>query len=71
MRERVGLAWAASIEKLYAFSYSPQPPLESSDGWQIYQPRVEFTRMGVGSRTKAWRFTDINKDYSVCSPQLV
>jgi hypothetical protein len=21
--------------------------------------------MGVGSRTKAWRFTDINKDYSV------
>lgn len=22
--------------------------------------------MGVGTRTKAWRFTDINKDYSVC-----
>ena len=22
--------------------------------------------MGVGSRTKAWRFTDINKDYAVC-----
>lgn len=22
--------------------------------------------MGIGSRTKAWRFTDINKDYSVC-----
>lgn len=21
--------------------------------------------MGVGSRTRAWRFTDINKDYSV------
>lgn len=21
--------------------------------------------MGVGTRTKAWRFTDINKDYSV------
>jgi hypothetical protein len=22
-------------------------------------------RMGVGVRTKAWRFTDLNKDYSV------
>jgi hypothetical protein len=21
--------------------------------------------MGVGTRTKAWRFTDINKDYAV------
>lgn len=21
--------------------------------------------MGVGTRSKAWRFTDINKDYSV------
>lgn len=24
--------------------------------------------MGVGTRTKAWRFTDINKDYSVRLP---
>lgn len=24
--------------------------------------------MGVGSRSKAWRFTDINKDYSVGGP---
>lgn len=24
--------------------------------------------MGIGSRTKAWRFTDINKDYSVGRP---
>jgi myotubularin-related protein 6/7/8 len=24
--------------------------------------------MGVGTRTKAWRFTDINKDYSVRNP---
>jgi len=22
--------------------------------------------MGVGTRSKAWRFTDLNKDYSVC-----
>lgn len=26
--------------------------------------------MGVGVRTKAWRFTDINKDYSVSDVQL-
>lgn len=26
--------------------------------------------MGVGSRTKAWRFTDINKDYSVSGTNL-
>lgn len=26
--------------------------------------------MGVGSRTKAWRFTDINKDYSVSGPRV-
>ena len=38
---------------------SPKPT-----GWQIYNPRTEFTRQGVGSRTRGWRFTDINKDYS-------
>lgn len=27
--------------------------------------------MGVGTRTKAWRFTDINKDYSVSDLQIV
>ena len=33
----------------------------------MYSPREEFGRMGVGTRTKAWRFTDINKDYQVKS----
>ncbi|CED83406.1 phosphatases ii [Phaffia rhodozyma] len=56
-----------SIEKVYAFTYSPSPPLEKCDGWNVFTPREEFTRMGVGSRTKAWRFTDINKDYSFSS----
>ncbi len=27
--------------------------------------------MGVGTRSKAWRFTDINKDYTVRSPPSV
>ncbi|KAJ6597155.1 protein-tyrosine phosphatase-like protein [Mycena vulgaris] len=58
------LTVATSVEQLYAFFYSPSPPLPTSEGWSIYSPRDEFGRMGVGSRTKAWRFTDINKDYS-------
>ncbi|KAJ7156974.1 protein-tyrosine phosphatase-like protein [Mycena crocata] len=58
------LTVATSVEKLYAFFYSPNPPLPTSEGWSIYSPRDEFGRMGIGSRTKAWRFTDINKDYS-------
>ncbi|KAJ7709637.1 protein-tyrosine phosphatase-like protein [Mycena rosella] len=57
------LTVATSVEQLYAFFYAPNPPLPS-EGWSIYSPRDEFGRMGVGSRTKAWRFTDINKDYS-------
>ncbi|KAJ7745007.1 protein-tyrosine phosphatase-like protein [Mycena maculata] len=59
------LTVATSVQQLYAFFYSPNPPLPTSDGWSIYSPRDEFMRMGVGSRTKAWRFTDINKDYSL------
>lgn len=60
----------ASIEKLYAFSYAPSPPLDASEGWAVYTPREEFARQGVGSRTKAWRFTDLNKDYSVSPAKL-
>ncbi|KAG6910294.1 hypothetical protein DXG01_011691 [Tephrocybe rancida] len=55
-----------SVSQLYAFFYRPNPPLPTSTGWFIYSPRDEFVRMGVGSRSKAWRFTDINKDYSFC-----
>lgn len=60
-----GSASSASVTSLYAFQYVPNPPLPTSNGWSIYSPREEFGRMGVGTRTKAWRFTDINKDYSV------
>ncbi|KAF9651518.1 phosphatases II [Thelephora ganbajun] len=56
-----------SITQLYAFSYVPNPPLPTKNGWSIYSPREEFGRMGIGSRSRAWRFTDINKDYSFCS----
>ncbi|KAI0780451.1 phosphatases II [Trametes elegans] len=58
------LTVTASINQLYAFYYVPNPPFAVSNGWSIYSPREEFLRMGVGTRSKAWRFTDINKDYS-------
>ncbi|KAL4246036.1 protein-tyrosine phosphatase family protein [Abortiporus biennis] len=61
------LTVATSITQLYAFFYTPNPPLIESNGWSMYSPREEFGRMGVGTRSKAWRFTDINKDYSFCS----
>ncbi|KAJ4487715.1 protein-tyrosine phosphatase-like protein [Lentinula aciculospora] len=60
------LTVAPSVHQLYAFFYSPNPPYPTQNGWSIYSPREEFGRMGVGTRTKAWRFTDINKDYSFC-----
>ncbi|TEB26595.1 phosphatases II [Coprinellus micaceus] len=61
------LTVATSVTQLYAFFYTPNPSFPTNNGWSIYSPREEFGRMGVGTRTKAWRFTDINKDYSFCS----
>lgn len=58
------LTVALSVTQLYAFFYRPSPPFPTSDGWSIYSPRDEFGRMGVGSRSRAWRLTDINKDYN-------
>ncbi|EMD38096.1 hypothetical protein CERSUDRAFT_113233 [Gelatoporia subvermispora B] len=58
------LTVATSVNQLYAFHYVPNPPFTSQNGWTLYSPREEFGRMGVGTRTKAWRLTDINKDYT-------
>ncbi|KAH7913992.1 phosphatases II [Hygrophoropsis aurantiaca] len=60
------LTVCASVNQLYAFFYTPNPPFSITDGWTMYSPRDEYGRMGVGTRSKAWRFTDINKDYSFC-----
>ncbi|KAG2365707.1 phosphatases II [Suillus spraguei] len=58
------LTVCTSVNQLYAFFYTPNPPFNTTGGWSLYSPREEFGRMGVGTRTKAWRFTDINKDYA-------
>lgn len=60
----------ASVTNLYAFFYQPSPSYTVTDGWTLYSPRDEFGRMGVGLRTKAWRFTDVNKDFIVCVVSL-
>ncbi|KAG7448061.1 phosphatases II [Guyanagaster necrorhizus] len=60
------LTVTTSVQQLYAFFYTPKPPFTLTDGWNLYSSREEFGRMGVGTRSKAWRFTDVNKDYSFC-----
>ncbi|WOO83038.1 Phosphoinositide 3-phosphatase [Vanrija pseudolonga] len=53
-------------------AHAPPPKHErvasagAGEGWAAFNPRSEFARQGVGSRTKAWRFTDVNKDYAFC-----
>jgi myotubularin-related protein 6/7/8 len=52
------------VEKLYAFSYVPQPPEKELNGWNIYEPKKEFARQGI-STDKGWRITRINTNYQV------
>ncbi|EDN02349.1 conserved hypothetical protein [Histoplasma mississippiense (nom. inval.)] len=54
------------IEKLYAFTYQPPPPERGFNGWNIYNPREEWLRLGVGKPDSkcGWRISTINQDYS-------
>lgn len=54
-----------STEQLYAYSYQPEKPFTANDGWKIYDPLQEYERMGVGVKSDSWRFTTINRDYTV------
>lgn len=61
-------AWATKlgkIEKLYAFTYQPQPPENVVNSWGFYDPMKEWRRLGVGdeSRKVNWRISRINCDY--------
>lgn len=55
--------YSASVESLFAFYFTPTPPISTTRGWQIYDPFREFARQGLGTATQEWRFTDVNKDY--------
>lgn len=53
-----------SPQQLYAFFHAPDPALRLAPaGWRIYDFKAEFARQGVGHRTKAWRFCDVNAGY--------
>ncbi|CAD0110725.1 unnamed protein product [Aureobasidium uvarum] len=56
-----------SFSKLYAFTYDPPPTEKNINGWQIYDARKEFKRMGISPKgaDRGWRLTDINRDYEV------
>lgn len=55
------------IEKVYAFSYRPQPPEKGVNSWGFYDARRELERLGVGGHgpDSNWRISDLNKDYRV------
>jgi myotubularin-related protein 6/7/8 len=55
------------LDKLYAFSFKPHGVDKHVNGWNIYDPKKEFARLGIseGSTSKGWRITKINEDYKV------
>jgi Myotubularin-like phosphatase domain len=57
------------MDQIYAFRYkevhAAQAEEQKVNGWELYDFRKEFARQGIGSRTKAWRFTDINTNFTV------
>lgn len=59
---------AGGLPGLYAFFYGGQHDDKKGKGkagWGIYEPEREFKRMGLGTRSKAWRSSAINSDYEV------
>ncbi|PKY45005.1 phosphatases II [Rhizophagus irregularis] len=60
------LTCISSISQLYAFYYKPEKEFRCKDGWEVYDTRKEFTRMGVFAKSSAWRFSSINENYMIC-----
>ncbi|KAF8961206.1 hypothetical protein BGZ46_001426 [Entomortierella lignicola] len=58
------LTCVSSVEQLYAFVYTPTPPFTTNDGWNIYDPLVEYERMGVISKNEQWRISDLNLSFT-------
>jgi len=55
------------LDKLLAFTYKPKPPESELNGWNIYDARREWKRLGISPKDseKGWRISEINKDYKV------
>lgn len=63
-------AWTCKlgrVEKLYAFTYQPQSPEKEVNGWDLYDARREWKRLGISEKDseKGWRISNINLDYGV------
>ncbi|KAL8720617.1 MAG: hypothetical protein Q9225_002553 [Loekoesia sp. 1 TL-2023] len=62
-------AWTCKlgrVEKLYAFTYQPQSPEKEFNGWNLYDARKEWRRLGISEKNsdKGWRISKINTDYA-------
>ncbi|KAJ3109796.1 hypothetical protein HDU97_000026 [Phlyctochytrium planicorne] len=55
------------VENLYAFQFKLPENQVTGKGWSVFNPEVEFGRMGVGTKNKAWRLTTVNQDFTFCS----
>ena len=57
----------SDLSKLHAFSYRPPPEEAKCNGWDIYDARREFRRMGIGPKEadRGWRLSELNHDYAV------
>jgi len=57
------------LDRLLAFSYQPKPPENESSGWDIYDARQEWKRLGISPKDseKGWRISEINIEYKVCN----
>ena len=56
----------SQVDQLLAFTYTSNTE-KAWNGWNIYDPRKEFARMGISekSKDKGWRLSNINADYKV------
>ncbi|KAF2834751.1 protein phosphatase [Patellaria atrata CBS 101060] len=63
------------LERLYAFHFKPHPPEKDINGWELYDARKEFARLGISEENPdvGWRISEINKDfqYSQTYPSLL
>ena len=65
----------ATIESMYAFCQASTSKSTSEfDGWKVYQPAKEYSRMGAiplsledTTRSNAWRWSAVNATYDFCS----
>lgn len=53
------------LDKLLAFSYQPKPPEDKQNGWDLYDARREWKRLGISPKDtdKGWRISEINIEY--------